>query len=55
MANIMFLIGSLVAALSVDIGMLLAGRTLQGIGGGGLIILANVCIADLFSQRYTPR
>ena len=51
MANVVFLVGSLIAALSIDIGMLLAGRTLQGMGGGGLIILANVCIADLFSQR----
>ena len=34
--------------------MLLAGRVIQGIGGGGLIILANICISDLFSQRYTP-
>ena len=32
--------------------MLLAGRVLQGTGGGGLIILANICISDLFSQRY---
>ena len=51
MANIIFLIGSLISALSVNIKMLLAGRALQGIGGGGLIILANICISDLFSMR----
>ena len=51
-ANAVFLVGSLIAALSKDIGMLLAGRTLQGIGGGGLIVLPNICIADMFSQRY---
>ena len=31
--------------------MLLAGRVIQGIGGGGLIILVNICISDLFSMR----
>ncbi|KAL8699101.1 MAG: hypothetical protein Q9224_001563, partial [Gallowayella concinna] len=50
-ANIVFLVGSLVAALSIDVKMLLAGRAIQGIGGGGLIILANICISDLFSMR----
>ena len=24
---------------------------IQGMGGGGLIILANICISDLFSMR----
>ncbi|KAI4090518.1 MAG: hypothetical protein LQ344_004658 [Seirophora lacunosa] len=51
-ANVVFLAGSLIAALSVGIKMLLAGRAIQGIGGGGLIILANICISDLFSMRY---
>ena len=53
-ANALFFVGSLIAGLSKDIKMLLAGRVIQGIGGGGLIILANICISDLFSQRYTP-
>lgn len=50
-ANIVFLVGSLICALSVNVKMLLAGRVIQGIGGGGLIILANICISDLFSMR----
>ncbi|KAI4121909.1 MAG: hypothetical protein LQ338_006094 [Usnochroma carphineum] len=50
-ANVIFLGGSLISALSTGIKMLLAGRTIQGIGGGGLIILANICISDLFSMR----
>ena len=52
LANIVFFVGSLISGLSINIKMLLAGRTIQGIGGGGLIILANVCISDLFSMRY---
>ena len=50
-ANVVFFVGSLITAVSVSIGMLLAGRVIQGVGGGGLIILANICISDLFSMR----
>ena len=48
----MFFVGSLISALSININMLIGGRVIQGIGGGGLIILANICISDLFSMRY---
>ena len=51
LANIIFLIGSLVAALSNSIGMLIAARAIQGIGGGGLVILVNIVIGDLFPMR----
>ncbi|PIA92979.1 putative MFS-type transporter [Cercospora beticola] len=50
-ANIIFLIGSLVAALANSIGMLIAARAVQGVGGGGLIILVNIVIGDLFPMR----
>jgi len=50
-ANIVFLVGSLICAISHGIKMLIAGRVVQGIGGGGLIILVNICISDLFSIR----
>ncbi|KAA8574729.1 hypothetical protein MFRU_049g00190 [Monilinia fructicola] len=46
-----FFIGSLLAATSVSVGMLIVARAVQGIGGGGLIILVNICISDLFSMR----
>jgi len=51
-ANVVFLVGSLICALSVNIKMLIAGRVIQGIGGGGLIVLTQICISDLFSMRY---
>lgn len=51
-ANVVFFVGSLICAVSVSIKMLLAGRVIQGIGGGGLLILVNICISDLFSLRY---
>ncbi|KAF4555917.1 Efflux pump dotC-like protein [Elsinoe fawcettii] len=50
-ANIVFFIGSLVAALANSIGMMIAARAVQGIGAGGLVILVNITIADLFSLR----
>lgn len=50
-ANVVFMIGSLVAALSNSVGMLIAARAIQGIGGGGLVTLVNICISDLFSMR----
>ncbi|WPH02366.1 Hypothetical protein R9X50_00522900 [Acrodontium crateriforme] len=50
-ANAIFLVGSLIAALSINIGMLIAARAIQGIGAGGLIILVNITIGDLFSLR----
>ena len=50
-ANIIFMIGSLVAALSTSVGMLIGGRVIQGVGGGGLIVLVNICVSDLFSMR----
>ena len=39
------------AALSGNFTMLLFGRAIQGLGGGGLVVLVNICIGDLFSPR----
>ena len=55
LANVVFLVGSLLCGVSVSIGMLLGGRAVQGIGGGGLIILVNIVISDLFSMRERPK
>jgi EmrB/QacA subfamily drug resistance transporter len=51
LTNIIFMIGSLLAGVSNSIGMLIAARVVQGIGGGGLIVLVNICISDLFAMR----
>ncbi|KAI9731505.1 MAG: hypothetical protein M1834_004625 [Cirrosporium novae-zelandiae] len=50
-ANVVFLVGSLICGLAVSITMLIVGRAIQGIGGGGLVCLVNICISDLFSMR----
>lgn len=51
-ALVLFLTGSLIAALAKNVATMLAGRSVQGLGAGGVNTLVNVCIADLFSPRY---
>ncbi|TVY58522.1 MFS-type transporter [Lachnellula cervina] len=46
-----FLLGSLLCALSNSIGMFIAARAIQGVGGGGAIVLPNICVSDLFSMK----
>lgn len=46
-----FWVGSLLSGVSRGMGMLIAARAIQGVGGGGIVILVNVCIGDLFSLR----
>ncbi|TDZ41402.1 Efflux pump dotC [Colletotrichum trifolii] len=46
-----FWVGSLLCGLAVDMAMLIAARAVQGVGGGGIIVLVNICISDLFSMR----
>lgn len=55
LANVVFMVGSIVAALSNSIGQLIVGRVIQGLGGGGLIILVSIAISDLFSMRERPK
>lgn len=46
-----FWLGSLLCAISRNMTMLIVARSIQGIGSGGIVILVNVCIGDLFSLR----
>ena len=51
LANFVFFVGSLLAGLAVSIGMLIAARAVQGLGGGGILVLVQICVSDLFSIR----
>ncbi|MCJ1343312.1 hypothetical protein MMC31_001505 [Peltigera leucophlebia] len=42
-----FAVGSLVAALATNFNMMLVGRSIQGIGGGGILTLGEILITDL--------
>lgn len=46
-----FVASSVVGALATDIWWLVAARVLQGIGGGGLMILSQAAIADVVPAR----
>ncbi|KAG6010473.1 hypothetical protein E4U21_006475 [Claviceps maximensis] len=50
-AVVVFWIGSLLCAITNSMGMLIAARAIQGVGGGGAIALPNICVSDLFSIR----
>ncbi|KAF1934744.1 MFS general substrate transporter [Clathrospora elynae] len=50
-ANGIFLFGSIICAVSVSASILIAGRAVQGLGGGGVVVLVYVCVSDLFSIR----
>ncbi|KAM0415968.1 hypothetical protein ACHAPT_013067 [Fusarium lateritium] len=50
-AVVLFAAASVLAALSTNMSMLIAGRALQGTGSGGLTQLVTVIISDLFSVR----
>ncbi|KAH7163456.1 major facilitator superfamily domain-containing protein [Dactylonectria estremocensis] len=44
-----FMLGSLVCALANSSTVLIAGRVVQGLGGGGSLVLVTIIIGDLFS------
>jgi len=50
-----FLVGSVVGGLAPDMTWLIAGRAVQGLGGGGLLILVQAIIADLIPARRRAR
>ncbi|GIZ36592.1 hypothetical protein CKM354_000006200 [Cercospora kikuchii] len=48
---VLFAVASLIAALAINMRMLIAARALQGVAGGGLFQLTAITISDIFSLR----
>src|SRR5262249_55479076 len=51
----LFVAGSIVSGAATDMAVLIAGRTLQGIGGGGIVPLTQTTIADMITPRERGR
>ena len=53
---LLFVVGSAITAVSVELPVLVGGRVLQGIGGGGLVPATLALVADLWppDRRGTP-
>ena len=45
--------GCVLSAISPTMPLLLAGRALQGLGGGGLVSMGFVAVGVIFPRRYT--
>ena len=48
---LVFVAGSVLGGLSTDMGTLIAARAVQGLGGGGLIVLVQSVVADTVPAR----
>lgn len=49
---VFFLVGALMGALAKNFTYMLVGRSIQGIGGGGIIVLSEIIVTDLVPLRY---
>ncbi|WP_019929786.1 MDR family MFS transporter [Nocardia sp. BMG111209] len=52
---VIFMVGSLIAGLSVGVGQLIAARAIQGIGAGGISALTQTVLAVMVSPRERGR
>ena len=55
MAAILFGFGCILSAVSPTMPLLLTGRALQGLGGGGLVAMGFVAVGLIFPRRYIAR
>ncbi|KAF7534068.1 hypothetical protein G7054_g6536 [Neopestalotiopsis clavispora] len=53
-STILFAIGAIIFALAKNMATLIAGRLVQGLGGGGLYVLQDIILADMTSLKERP-
>lgn len=54
-AIVVFLVGSVLSGISQSMGQLIAFRAIQGLGAGGLMVMALTIIGDILSPRERGR
>lgn len=52
---IFFTAGTIVCAVANNFTVMLVGRSIQGIGGGGILTLSQVIFCDIVPLRYRPK
>lgn len=52
---LLFTAGSLICSLANGVAAMLTGRTIQGIGGGGILSVNLIIISDLVPLRWRPK
>lgn len=50
-ALFLFVAGTIIASVANNVALLLVGRSIQGVGGGGLVGLTYVIVSDMVSLR----
>ncbi|OLN95815.1 putative MFS-type transporter C1399.02-like protein 1 [Colletotrichum chlorophyti] len=50
-----FALGTIFCCVSHSIGLMLVGRSLQGVGGAGIIVLCLVIFTDIVPLRFRPK
>jgi len=48
---VLFVLSSFICGVAPNIGTLILGRAIQGVGGGGITVLVNIIIADIVPLR----
>ncbi len=49
---VFFLVGALIGALAKNFTYMLVGRAIQGVGGGGIIVLSEIIVTDLVPLKF---
>ncbi|KAF9881658.1 hypothetical protein CkaCkLH20_00804 [Colletotrichum karsti] len=53
-ACVLFIIGSVIFAVSKSMSIAISGRVIQGLGGGGLDVVTEIIIADITTLKERP-
>lgn len=52
---VMFTVGTVLCSIATNISVMLVGRSIQGVGGGGIQVLSGVIMTDIVPLRHRPK